>query len=33
PRALAWASSAAALCVQRPGASTSMPYRTEIDAA
>ncbi|MFF1351985.1 ribokinase [Streptomyces sp. NPDC058322] len=32
PRALAWASSAAALCVQRPGASTSMPYRTEIDA-
>ncbi|WP_406161304.1 ribokinase [Streptomyces sp. NBC_01005] len=33
PRALAWASAAAALCVQRPGASTSMPYRTEIDAA
>ncbi|MFD0339242.1 ribokinase [Streptomyces sp. NPDC127117] len=33
PRALAWASSAAALCVQRPGASASMPYRTEIDAA
>lgn len=32
PRALAWASAAAALCVQRPGASTSMPYRTEIDA-
>ncbi|MFF8416952.1 ribokinase [Streptomyces sp. NPDC015680] len=32
PLALAWASSAAALCVQRPGASTSMPYRTEIDA-
>ncbi|MFB7210407.1 ribokinase [Streptomyces sp. NPDC056255] len=33
PQALAWASAAAALCVQRPGASTSMPYRTEIDAA
>ncbi|MFH8516042.1 ribokinase [Streptomyces gelaticus] len=33
PEALAWASSAAALCVQRPGASASMPYRTEIDAA
>ncbi|WP_329212111.1 ribokinase [Streptomyces sp. NBC_00683] len=33
PEALAWASSAAALCVQRPGASTSMPYRSEIDAA
>ncbi|MET9663340.1 ribokinase [Streptomyces sp. NPDC006510] len=33
PESLAWASSAAALCVQRPGASTSMPYRTEIDAA
>jgi ribokinase len=33
PEALAWASAAAALCVQRPGASTSMPYRTEIDAA
>ncbi|MET7859037.1 ribokinase [Streptomyces sp. NPDC005318] len=31
--ALAWASSAAALCVQKPGASTSMPYRAEIDAA
>ncbi|MER5359169.1 ribokinase [Streptomyces sp. NPDC002785] len=30
---LAWASTAAALCVQRPGASTSMPYRSEIDAA
>ncbi|MFD9907581.1 ribokinase [Streptomyces sp. NPDC059063] len=29
--ALAWASSAAALSVQRPGAATSMPYRTEID--
>lgn len=33
PQALAWASAAAALCVQRPGASASMPYRTEIDAA
>ncbi|MFD9501654.1 ribokinase [Streptomyces sp. NPDC060035] len=33
PEALAWASSAAALCVQRPGASTSMPYRSEIDAS
>ncbi|MET7524137.1 ribokinase [Streptomyces sp900116325] len=33
PEALAWASIAAALCVQKPGASTSMPYRTEIDAA
>lgn len=33
PEALAWASSAAALCVQRPGASLSMPYRSEIDAA
>ncbi|MFJ8857417.1 ribokinase [Streptomyces sp. NPDC102451] len=32
PAALAWASSAAALCVQRPGASTSMPYRSEIGA-
>ncbi|WP_327376958.1 ribokinase [Streptomyces sp. NBC_01216] len=32
-RALAWASSAAALSVQRPGASTSMPFRAEIDAA
>ncbi|MFG3286422.1 ribokinase [Streptomyces sp. NPDC048111] len=30
--ALAWASTAAALSVQRPGAATSMPYRTEIDA-
>ncbi len=29
--ALTWASSAAALSVQRPGAATSMPYRTEID--
>lgn len=33
PQAVAWASSAAALCVQKPGASTSMPYRSEIDAA
>ncbi|MFF2011272.1 ribokinase [Streptomyces sp. NPDC058195] len=33
PEALAWAASAAALCVQRPGASASMPYRTEIEAA
>ncbi|QNP62802.1 ribokinase [Streptomyces genisteinicus] len=32
-QALAWASAAAALSVQRPGASTSMPYRPEIDAA
>lgn len=31
-QALAWASAAAALCVQRPGASTSMPYRSEIDS-
>uniref|UniRef100_UPI000B069FA8 PfkB family carbohydrate kinase n=1 Tax=Streptomyces niveus TaxID=193462 RepID=UPI000B069FA8 len=28
-----WASAAAALCVQRHGASTSMPYRPEIDEA
>ncbi|MFF8912513.1 ribokinase [Streptomyces sp. NPDC015032] len=33
PESLAWAASAAALCVQRPGASASMPYRSEIDAA
>ncbi|MFF5972630.1 ribokinase [Streptomyces sp. NPDC012769] len=33
PEALAWASAAAALSVQREGASTSMPYRTEIDTA
>ncbi|MEU7580503.1 ribokinase [Streptomyces sp. NPDC041068] len=32
PDALTWASSAAALSVQRPGASASMPYRKEIDA-
>lgn len=31
--ALRWAAGAAALCVQRPGASTSMPYRTEIEAS
>ncbi|MFD4632192.1 ribokinase [Streptomyces sp. NPDC058473] len=30
-KALTWASSAAALSVQRPGASASMPYRKEID--
>ncbi len=29
---LGWATAAAAICVQRPGASTSMPYRHEIDA-
>ncbi|MEW2177934.1 ribokinase [Streptomyces sp. NPDC005406] len=33
PKAIAWAASAAALCVQKPGASVSMPYRSEIDAA
>ncbi|MGI5399666.1 ribokinase [Streptomyces sp. CA-135486] len=33
PQALGWAAAAAALCVQRPGASTSMPYRSEIDAS
>jgi ribokinase len=32
PDALAWASAAAALSVQRPGASASMPYRAETDA-
>ncbi|WP_030314615.1 ribokinase [Streptomyces flavochromogenes] len=32
PEALAWAGAAAALSVQREGASTSMPYRTEIEA-
>ncbi|MEU6536911.1 ribokinase [Streptomyces sp. NPDC047000] len=31
PEALAWASAAAALSVQRSGASTAMPYRAEID--
>ncbi|SEQ42269.1 ribokinase [Streptomyces sp. yr375] len=31
PEALAWAAAAAALSVQRPGASASMPYRSEID--
>lgn len=33
PDALRWATSAAALAVQRPGASSSMPYRKEIDRA
>ncbi|MGW1881820.1 ribokinase [Streptomyces sp. NPDC001970] len=33
PAALAWASAAAALSVQRPGASSSMPCRPEIDEA
>ncbi|MFJ5830341.1 ribokinase [Streptomyces sp. NPDC093089] len=33
PEALAWAQAAAALSVQREGASTSMPYRVEIEAA
>ncbi|RKN40139.1 ribokinase [Streptomyces hoynatensis] len=32
PEALAWAAAAAALSVQRPGASSSMPRREEIDA-
>ncbi|MFE2147902.1 PfkB family carbohydrate kinase, partial [Streptomyces sp. NPDC059456] len=32
PRALAWASAAAALSVQRPGAQDSMPTRAETDA-
>jgi len=32
PAAMAWASAAAALAVQRPGASSSMPVRAEIDA-
>ncbi|MEU8888203.1 ribokinase [Streptomyces sp. NPDC048442] len=32
PEAMRWASAAAALSVQRHGASTSMPYRQEIDA-
>lgn len=31
PAAMAWAAAAAALAVQRPGASSSMPARTEID--
>ncbi|MCX4608060.1 MULTISPECIES: ribokinase [Streptomyces] len=30
--ALTWASTAASMSVQRPGASSSMPYRSEIDA-
>lgn len=32
-QSLVWASAAAALSVQRPGASSSMPFRAEIDAA
>jgi ribokinase len=32
PEALAWAATAAALSVQREGASASMPYRSEIEA-
>ncbi|MDT9681488.1 ribokinase [Streptomyces sp. TRM76323] len=32
PDALAWASAAASLSVRRAGASSSMPYRSEIDA-
>ncbi|MER7574752.1 ribokinase [Streptomyces sp. NPDC126514] len=32
PDALAWAAAASALSVQRPGASESMPHRSEIDA-
>ncbi|MFJ8695216.1 ribokinase [Streptomyces roseolilacinus] len=32
PDALAWASAAASLSVQRAGASSSMPYRSEIEA-
>ncbi|WP_405801625.1 ribokinase [Streptomyces sp. NBC_01506] len=32
PQAMAWASAASALAVQRPGASSSMPTRAEIDA-
>lgn len=32
PEAMAWASAASALAVQRPGASSSMPVRAEIDA-
>ncbi|WP_326595056.1 ribokinase [Streptomyces sp. NBC_01803] len=32
PEAMAWAATAAALAVQRPGASSSMPTRDEIDA-
>jgi ribokinase len=31
PAAMAWASAAAALAVERPGASSSMPERGEID--
>jgi ribokinase len=32
PAALRWAAAAASLSVQRPGASASMPYRSEIEA-
>ncbi|MBA0051015.1 ribokinase [Streptomyces sp. AJS327] len=32
PEAMAWAAAASALAVQRPGASSSMPTRAEIDA-
>ncbi len=32
PEAMAWAAAAAALAVRRPGASSSMPFRDEIDA-
>ncbi|NGN66922.1 hypothetical protein G5C51_23825, partial [Streptomyces sp. A7024] len=32
PEAMAWAAAASALAVQRPGASSSMPARDEIDA-
>lgn len=32
PEALRWAAAAASLSVQRPGASASMPYRSEIEA-
>ncbi|WP_062214001.1 ribokinase [Streptomyces sp. NBRC 109706] len=32
PRAMAWAAGAAALCVSRRGAASSMPHRAEIDA-
>ena len=32
PEAMAWASAASALSVQRPGASASMPHRNETDA-
>ena len=32
PEAMAWASAASALSVQRPGAQASMPHRSETDA-